>query len=114
MKTKYHILPDEHFRNYFNYLIGKVWKILPMNDNNDRTLHKYIDSLQRELIGNIHLIEDLRCDGYFITLVNKIEFLNSEEYTKQVCKTEVFACIDLIKKIMEKHNLVLEDGDSDE
>lgn len=83
-----------------------------MNDNDDITLHKYISSLQRELIGNIHLVEDLRCDGYFMTLVNKIEFLNSEEYSKEVCKTEVFACIDLIKKIMKKYDLHLEEGDN--
>ena len=111
MKTKYHVLPDKHFYNYFNYVIGKVWKILPMTEENNKDLKKHMESLQRELIGKMYLIEDLRCDGYFLTLLNKIEYLINEEYTHEVCRSEVFACISIINKIIEKYEL--DSGDVD-
>lgn len=111
MKTKYHVLPDKHFYNYFNYVIDKVWKILPMTEENNINLRKHMESLQRELIGNQHLIEDLRCDGYFLTLINKIEYLINEEYSHAVCKSEVFACISIINKIIERYEL--NSGDAD-
>lgn len=103
IKTKYYALPNEYFANYFNFLIGKVWKILPMTEESDHNLKQYMEGLQRELIGNLNLVEDLKCDGYFVTLLNKIEFLINEEYDHYICRKEVFECIDLIKKIANKY-----------
>lgn len=105
MQTKYYAIPDVYFANYFNFLIGKVWKILPLKEEGNAHLKEYMESLQRELIGNIHLVEELKCDGYFITLLNKIEFLINEKYSHDICRKEVFECISMIKKIKGKYNL---------
>jgi len=103
VETKYYAIPNEYFSNYFKFLIGKVWKILPMTEENNQHLEKYMEGLQRELIGNMNLVENLKSDGYFITLLNKIEFLINEEYDIGICRKEVFECVELVKKIESRH-----------
>jgi hypothetical protein len=105
IKTKYYAIPNECFSNYFKFLIGKIYKILPMTEEGNIHLKEYMESLQRELIGNMNLVEDLKYDGYFITLLNKIEFLINEKYDHTICRKEVFECINIIKKIIAKYNL---------
>ena len=103
VRTKYNEIPNEYFANYFKFLIGRVWKILPMSEEDNIHLKVYIEGLQRELIGNMNLVEDLKYDGYFITLLNKIEFLISGEYEHDICRKEVFECVELVKKIQCKY-----------
>lgn len=110
IKARYYDIPNPYFVNYFNFLIGRIWKILPMNEEGNKNLKSYIESLQRELIGNMNLIEDLKYDGYFITLLNKIQYLLSEEYDHDICRKEVFECIDIIKKISKNYNLSRSDN----
>lgn len=105
IKTKYCEIPNEYFANYFQFLIGRVWKILPMSEEDNKHLKDYMEGLQRELIGNMNLVEDLKYDGYFITLLNKIEYLISEECEHETIRKEVFECIDVIKKIQKKYKL---------
>lgn len=106
IKTKYYDIPNEYFVNYFKFLIGRVWKILPMSEENNKHLKGYMESLQRELIGNMNLVEELKYDGYFITLLNKIEYLISEKYNHEVCRKEVFECINIINKIAHKYEIL--------
>lgn len=106
VKTKYYAIPNEYFANYFQFLVGRVWKILPMSEENNKHLKGYMESLQRELIGNMNLVEDLKYDGYFITLLNKIEFLISEEYNHEVMRKEIFECINIIEKISNKYKIL--------
>ena len=103
MKINYQMIPSEHFSNYYGFLIGRVFKILPMKEANNLDLGKYLESLQREVIGNMSLVNDLKYDGYFIALLNKIQFLISQEYDNVVCKTTVFECIDLVKKVQKEY-----------
>lgn len=103
IETKYYAIPNPYFANYFKFLIGRVWKILPMNEEENIHLKDYMESLQRELIGNMNLVENLKYDGYFITLLNKIEFLINEDYEHEILRKEVFECVDLIKKIQSKY-----------
>lgn len=105
IKTKYESIPNQYFSNYLEFLVGRVWKILPMREENNQNLQEYMEGLQRELVGNMHLIDDLKYDGYFITLLNKIEFLINEEYTHEVCRKEVFESINIIEKISTKYDL---------
>lgn len=103
IETKYYAIPNGYFANYFKFLIGRVWKILPMKEEGNKYLKRYMESLQRELIGNMNLVEELKYDGYFITLLNKIEFLINENYDHSICRKEVFECIELVKVIRERH-----------
>lgn len=105
IETKYYAIPNAYFGNYFKFLIGRVWKILPMNEENNAYLQDYMEGLQRELIGNMHLVEQLKHDGYFITLLNKIEYLINEDYTHEICRKEVFECVEIVKKLQDKYKL---------
>lgn len=103
IETKYYAIPNGYFANYFNFLIGRVWKILPMKEEGNKYLKRYMESLQRELIGNMNLVEELKHDGYFITLLNKIEFLINGEYSHDICRKEIFECVELIKKLQNRY-----------
>ncbi len=35
VKVKYGLIPDKLFINYLNFLIGKVFKLLPMREQED-------------------------------------------------------------------------------
>lgn len=105
IETKYYSIPNPYFANYFNFLIGRVWKILPMNEEENKHLKDYMESLQRELIGNMNLVEDLKYNGYFITLLNKIEYLINEEYTHEICRKEVLESVSIIQKLQDKYKL---------
>jgi hypothetical protein len=103
MKIRYGQIPNETFCNYLGFLIDKVYKILPMKEQNNITLHEYLESLQRELIGNIDLIIKLKEDRNFLSLMSKIQYLIDNEYDNTICKKEVFSCINIIEKIIKKY-----------
>lgn len=104
-QTKYYAIPNPYFANYFKFLIGRVWKILPMSEEENIYLKDYMESLQRELTGNMNLVEDLKYDGYFITLLNKIEYLINEEYTHEICRKEVLECVSIVEKLQSKYKI---------
>ncbi len=101
--VKYGLLPYQSFCNYFDFLINKTYKILPMKEENSQTLKSYLESYQRELIGNRELVNLLVDEPQFITVLNTIQFLISENYTNKICKKEVFKCIRILQKIKTKY-----------
>ena len=103
IEVKYGLLPKENFCNYFNFLINKTYKILPLKEEKSDTLKSYLESYQRELIGNMNLIPLLVDEPKFITLLNTMQFLIAEEYSDKVCKREVFKCIRILEEINEKY-----------
>lgn len=103
MRINYQELPDSHLINYYGFLVGKVYKVLPMIESGNVDFAKYLKSLQREIIGNMRLVDNLKYDGYFMALLNKIQFLISETYTHEECRATVFECIDLVKKVSNEY-----------
>lgn len=103
IEVKYGLLPKENFCRYFEFLINKTYKILPLKEEKSDTLKSYLESYQRELIGNMDLIPLLVDEPKFITLLNTMQFLIAEEYTDKVCKREVFKCIRILEEINEKY-----------
>lgn len=106
MQVHYSALPNESMVNYYEFLINKVFKTLPMKEEGNPDLLKYLDSLKREIMGNMTLVNNLKFDGYFITLLNKIQFLISEDYDNAVCRKTVFECIDLVNKLKSEYKLL--------
>ena len=103
IEVKYGMLPKENFCKYFEFLINKTYKILPLKEEKSDTLKSYLESYQRELIGNIDLVPLLVNEPKFITVLNTIQFLISEEYSENVCKREVFKCIRILEEINNKY-----------
>lgn len=103
IEVKYGMLPKENFCRYFEFLINKTYKILPLKEEKSDTLKSYLESYQRELIGNMDLVPLLVDEPKFITVLNTMQFLISEEYSDKICKREVFKCIHILEEINEKY-----------
>lgn len=109
IEVKYGLIPEGNFCNYFKFLINKTYKILPLKEENSSTLTSYLESFLRELIGNKELIHVLVEEPMFITILNTIQYLISEEYSVDICRKEVFKCIHILENINDKYFKV---GDS--
>lgn len=83
-------------RAYFQKLIGKVYKILPICEEHLETKQAYIESLVRELSGAIQTVQDEPARVALIAVINTLMFLSTAEYHADVFKTEVFKCIRII------------------
>lgn len=103
IEVKYGELPKKSLEEYAKYLINKVYKILPMKEENCKTLTQYLEGLQVELIGNSELITILSNEPKFISLLNIIQYLISQDYDNKMCKREVFKAINLIENISSKY-----------
>lgn len=99
IQVKYGLLPQEMFCNYFDFLIGKTFKILPMKEEGNKTLKLYLESFQRELIGNQQLFTYLIDEPRFISVLSSIQFLINENYSTDICRKEVFKCIHILEDI---------------
>ena len=108
IEVKYGVIPKESINRYFKFLIDKTYKILPLKEENSETLNEYLDSYLCELIGNKDLVPILVNEPKFITVLNTLEYLISEEYSVKTCKREVFKCIHILEEINTKY---FEDGD---
>lgn len=103
IEVKYGLIPKESFCRYFEFLINKTYKILPLKEENSETLKTYLESLLHELIGNKTLINVLVNEPQFITVLNILQYLSLEEYDVKTCKREVFKCIHIFEDINKKY-----------
>jgi hypothetical protein len=103
LKTNYGAISKENYENYFKFLIGKFYKILPLKESNCITLNKYLKSLQRELIGNAELLIILKTEPQFMSLLHILEFFINEEFDNATCKYEVNKAISIVQKINTKY-----------
>ncbi len=103
MTTRYGDIPEVTVKNYFKSLVGKTYKILPMKEENSKTLKSYIESYCVELLGVKLLIEVLQNEPQFLSLLSILTYLANGEYNNSVCKREVFKCIRIINSISESY-----------
>lgn len=103
IKVNYELLDDKCFVNYLNFLIGRFYKILPISEKEPETLRNYLESLLIELQGNQQLIEKIKCDAQFLSLLGTVQFFISNDFTHKVLKRETFKCISITKKLLDKY-----------
>ncbi len=94
---------DQFFLNYLNFLINRVYKILPISEDEPVTLKSYLDSLVLELLGSKDLILKLKKDASFLSLIATLQSLSENQYSHNVIRSEVFKCIDIIKKLIDRY-----------
>lgn len=100
METKYGSVDNKAFILYLNRMKDRVFKILPMHEENCETIDSYIYSLNRELMSHENIS---CCDKYsenVIELVNTIEGLKEGEDIANV-KSDVFKSISIIKRMIK-------------
>ena len=105
IEVKYNLLNGECFNNYLKFLIGSVYKILPIQENDPDTLLSYLESLKIELVGNSELIEKVRYDANFLRLLGTIQYLISNECDHKILKREVFKAINIIQKLQKQYEI---------
>jgi hypothetical protein len=98
MKTLYGELPNELLITYINGLVAKVFKLLPLKEDNSPTLSAYLKSLLRELIGAKELVDELKNNQDFKTLLDVLQSLLNENDMHNY-KSDVFKAISTIKRI---------------
>lgn len=96
-------LTNESLYNYFDSLIGKFYKILPLKEKHENTLNTYLDSLKSELIGYTNLFVEFKKEPQFISLLSILQFLIDGQYNDIVCKREVFRSIRIINHIKNQY-----------
>lgn len=85
---------------YYKSLIGKIYKILPIAEDDINESKKYLNSLLIELNGACDYIDD----NYFTEIVFSLNGLLNIEDVK-IIRNKVFRCISILEKIKS-------DGDS--
>jgi hypothetical protein len=85
-------------QEYFKHLINRLWKILPMKEQNCLTLDKYLFNLRIELMGGESILLN---SGLFIELINNLESLSGLD-KKEEYKPQIFKCINICEKIINK------------
>lgn len=97
-------LDEKTFHNYFKYMIGKIYKILPMSEEGCTTLVSYLESLKVEMLGSYTLYRQLMEEPQFMTALNIIEYLiNNSDCEHSVYRREVFKAIGCIENINKKY-----------
>lgn len=92
-------VPLRALDGYLQNLIDKVFKILPMKEEQCSTLPSYLRSLESELVGCYKLWDELADEPQFLALINVVNYLAFEEYDVAVCKREVFKAIHLVESV---------------
>jgi hypothetical protein len=93
------------FASYLESLVDRTFKILPLHEENNDGVYKYIQSLAHELYGLQEVIQGLDVDTDFITLLATFEALSDDVLLfeeSELIKREVFKAINIVKRMHEK------------
>lgn len=92
--------------NYLEAITGRVFKVLPMKEQELRGfavyLRDYLSSLAIEMVGASTTFECLGIDTDYIAVVNTMNGLASADYDVIQIKREVFKALNLLNKIAER------------
>ncbi|WP_090739295.1 hypothetical protein [Paenibacillus sp. Mc5Re-14] len=96
MMTQYGMIEDTQLVAYLSKLINRVFKIIPMNEEQVATLEPYVDSLIREVVGNskVFLGEEL------LLVCGTLKGLDYSNH--RLLKSDVFKVIDVIVRAKER------------
>jgi hypothetical protein len=93
------IMKNETTNLYLKTMIGSVYKILPMFDNSDETLHDYLDSLYIQLVGGYEYYCELQYNQSFQSTINIIQYFRKHDFDKKTCKREVLKATNILDKL---------------
>lgn len=93
-------IDTELLSNYYSTLVNHFFKILPMRENGEASLPTYMRSLQVELMGYGELIEAVRVDPSYLTLLSILQYLIDHPACDIAdVKREVFHAINICHKL---------------
>lgn len=80
-------------KQYYTYLVGRIYKLLPLYEEDEYNFKKYAESLYIEMCGNDDFPEIKQ-------LKNKIHGMCDADLTHDSMKRTVFECINIVNKIV--------------
>ena len=87
-------------------LTGRIFKMLPLREESDKGsdvyLEEYMQSLARDVIGAMTTFPELVHYPEYITVVNTVQYLNSEPSEFTVFRKEVFHMLEILNGISRK------------
>lgn len=91
---------NETLAMYFDRMVGRIYKILPLKESGELTLPEYLDSLVTEMTG-VEIMEGLADQPYYVSIAATVTFLskNIDSCEPAKVKREVFRLINLCKKL---------------
>ncbi|GLB26604.1 hypothetical protein LXJ15735_28450 [Lacrimispora xylanolytica] len=87
---------------FLKYMIGSIYKILPLNDANNHAVKDYIDSISIQLVGALYTFPELTTNQKYVSIINSVNFLRKENFTKRQCKREVLRCTNILQKMIQE------------
>lgn len=94
------------YANYLEGLKGKIYKILPLIEEENEGVYHYVDSLIFELYGLQYVIDGVSESQTYISLLSGLEALPDElivsENNFNFIRSEIFKMIGLVEKLQEK------------
>lgn len=87
---------------YINYMINNIFKILPLNDEQNIGLQDHIDSVTIQLVGALETYPELKANQKYISIINTMNFLRKNEFSKRQCRREILRCTNILQKIIKE------------
>lgn len=99
-------MKKEYIIDYLEKLISTIYKILPLYEDRVETTHNHVANTLFELNGLEELYIEFKKYAQFKSLLATLESLYDEcllmDDNDAVVKSNVFKCIDIVKKIKDK------------
>lgn len=94
------MIPNNLMLHYFERTVGKLYKVLPLKESGEETIHEYLDGLQSELLG-VELLEELSNQPYYVSILGIVSYLAAhiDSCSTKKVKRDIFRAIDLCKKL---------------
>lgn len=93
------------FADYLDALVNRTYAVLCLYEEENDGLFKYIQSLIYELNGLQGVVQEVKANADFITLLATFESLSEDALTfdnHEVFRREVLKCISVVKRIRRK------------
>lgn len=103
IKTKYDgNVNESDVLSYYDRLIGKIFKLLPLKEANQKDFQYHYELLMHELVCGDRLLLN---GGLYIELLNKLEGLPDlphKAFTKSKFSKRIMECIDVAENLRKE------------
>ena len=84
--------------NYLTKLIDRIYKIIPLKEENSPTIRVYMRSLISEMLSNSELINSLDYDSRLMIIISILNsVIDSDDHNKY--RKDIFKCINYIEQL---------------
>lgn len=86
--------------NYLCKLIDRIYKIIPLKEDNIETVGSYIENIIEEILGNAELINSINYDSRVMIITSTLySIIGATEH--DIYKRSVFKCIRYIEQLKD-------------